>query len=83
MTIFRWIMGVLFAITAGGSVLSFVLFMMVDNEVWIERARSLRRSAYMAGLFWFNIEVWGRVIWKLTERRCPVSPGPIHAGWTP
>ena len=65
MTIFRWIMGVLFAITAGGSVLCFVLFMMVDNEVWIERARSLRRGAYMAGLFWFNVEVWGRVAYTL------------------
>ena len=39
MTIFRWIMGVLFAITAGGSVLCFVLFMMLDIDVWIERAR--------------------------------------------
>ena len=65
MTIFRWIMGVLFAITAGGAVLCFVLFMMVDNEVWIERARSLRRGAYMAALFWFNVEVWGRVVYTL------------------
>ena len=65
MTIFRWIMGVLFAITAGGSVLCFVLFMMLDIDVWIERARSLRRGAYMAALFWFNVEVWGRVVYTL------------------
>ena len=64
MTIFRWIMGVLFAITAGGSVLCFVL---LDIDVWIERARSLRRGAYMAALFWFNVEVWGRVVYTLVH----------------
>jgi len=69
MTIFRWIMGVLFAITAGGSVLCFVLFMMLDIDVWIERARSLRRGAYMAALFWFNVEVWGRVVHTIVTWR--------------
>ena len=67
MTVFRWIMGVLFCLTAGGSVLCFALFMAFDIEVWIERARSLRRAAYMAGLFWFNVEVWGRVVYTLVH----------------
>jgi hypothetical protein len=65
MTVFRWIIGVLSALLVGGSVLSFVLFMALDINVWIERARSLRRGAYMALLFWFNVEVWGRVVWTL------------------
>ena len=65
MTIFRWIIGVISALLVGGSVLSFVLFMVFDINVWLERARSLRRGAYMALLFWFNVEVWGRVIWTL------------------
>ena len=62
MTVFRWIM---FVITGGlftGTVVSFVLFIMVDVEVWIERARTLRRLASAAALFWFNVEVWGRVL---------------------
>ena len=65
MTVFRWIMGVLSVVFVGGSVLAFVLFMMLDVEVWIERARTLRRGAYLVTLFWFNIEVWGRVVYTL------------------
>ena len=65
MTVFRWIMGVLSVVFVGGSVLCFVLFMVLDVEAWIERARSLRRGAYLVTLFWFNIEVWGRVVYTL------------------
>jgi hypothetical protein len=65
MTVFRWIIGVLSALLAAGSLLSFVMFMALDINVWIERARTLRRGTYMALLFWFNVEVWGRVIWTL------------------
>ena len=65
MTIFRWIIGVISALLVGGSVLSFVLFMAFDINVWLERARSFRRGAYMALLFWFNVEVWGRVVWTI------------------
>ena len=67
MTVFRWIMGVLTAVLAGGSVLCFVLFMAFDINVWLDRARSLRRGAYLAALFWFNIEVWGRVVYTLVH----------------
>jgi hypothetical protein len=67
MTVFRWIIGVVSALLAGGSLLSFVMFMALDINVWIERARTLRRGAYMALLFWFNVEVWGRVIWTLVH----------------
>ncbi len=65
MTIFRWIMGVLSVLLAAGSLLSFVLFIAFDIELWLKRARSLRRGVYMALLLWFNTEVWGRVLWTL------------------
>lgn len=65
MTIFRWIIGVISVLLVGGSVLSFVLFMAFDINSWLERARALRRGAYTALLFWFNVEVWGRVIWTI------------------
>lgn len=65
MTIFRWIIGVLSAVLAAGSLLSFVLFIAFDIDVWLKRARSLRHGLYMALLLWFNIEVWGRVLWTL------------------
>lgn len=65
MTIFRWIMGVLSVLLAAGSLLSFMLFIAFDIELWLKRARSLRRGLYMALLLWFNTEVWGRVLWTL------------------
>ena len=65
MTIFRWIIGVLAALLAAGSLLSFVLFIAFDIERWLKRARTLRHGVYMALLLWFNVEVWGRVLWAL------------------
>jgi hypothetical protein len=65
MTIFRWVIGVLAALLASGALLSFVLFIAFDIDVWLQRARTLRRGVYMALLLWFNVEVWGRVIWTL------------------
>lgn len=65
MTIFRWILGTIAALLIAGSVLSFVIFITMDISVWIERARSLKRGAYLACLLWFNVEVWGRVFWLL------------------
>ena len=65
MTIFRWIIGVLSALLAAGSLTSLVLFLAFDIDIWLQRARSLRRGLYLALLFWFNTEVWGRVLWTL------------------
>ncbi len=65
MTIYRWIIGVITALVAGGAVLSFVMFALTDSSVWIERARRFRHWTWMAMLFWFNSEIWGRVAWTL------------------
>ena len=65
MTIFRWILGSVAALLITGSVISFVIFITMDIPAWIERARSLKRGAYLACLLWFNVEVWGRVFWLL------------------
>lgn len=65
MTIYRWIIGGLSALLAVGSLTSLVLFLAFDIDIWLQRARSLRRGLYLALLFWFNTEVWGRVLWTL------------------
>ena len=65
MTIFRWVIGVIAALLASGALISFALFIAFDIDVWLERARTLRRGVYMALLLWFNVEVWGRVVWTL------------------
>ncbi len=65
MTVFRWIIGGLAAVLASLSVLTFLLFMIQDNERWIELARQFRRLTTVALLFWFNVEIWGRVVYTL------------------
>ena len=65
MTVFRWIIGVLSLVLVGGATLSLVLFLVFDIPVWLTRARTWRRLAYMALLFWFNTEIWGRVLWTI------------------
>ena len=65
MHIFRWVMGSLSVLLVAGSILCVVLFMMVDIEVWIRRARSFRRAAFSVILLWFNVEVWGSVLYTL------------------
>ena len=65
MTVFRWIMGVLSALMAGGAVLSFVIFLVQDAPDWLVLARRFRRWTSVALLFWFNTEVWGRVVYTL------------------
>ena len=62
MTVFRWIIGVIAGLLAAGSLLAFVIFIVADIDVWIERARAWRRLAWAAALFWFNVEIWGRVV---------------------
>ncbi len=69
MTIFRWFIGIITVIAASGAVLSFVLFILTDISLWIERARRFRRWTWLAMLLWFNVEVWGRVIMTLINWR--------------
>ena len=67
MTIFRWIIGGFAVLMAAASAFSFVLFIAFDIDVWLKRARRFRHGAYLACLLWFNVEVWGRVIWTLAS----------------
>ena len=62
MTVFRWTIGLIAAVLAAGSLLSFVVFISTGIDVWVERARSLRRGTSAALLLWFNVEVWGSVV---------------------
>ena len=65
MTIFRWIIGSLAALFAAGSLLSFAMFMAIDNPVLLERTRKFRRATFTLLLLWFNVEIWGRVVYTL------------------
>lgn len=65
MTVFRWIMFVLATVLAGGWVLMFVLNLVRGDGSFDAIVRWLRHWATLTVLLWFNLEVWGRVIWTL------------------
>ena len=65
MTIFRWIVGGIGGFLALGAIFGFVLFIAFDSQLWLRRARRLRHLVWVIVLFWFNIEVWGRVAWTI------------------
>ncbi len=62
MTIFRWIIGVFALLMAVGAALSLAINLATDSLVWLDRARRFRRWTWLVVLFWFNVEVWGRVL---------------------
>jgi hypothetical protein len=65
MLVFRWVVAGLAALLALGSILCFALFMMVGIEVWIKRTRWLRRAVFAVIMIWFNVEVWGKVLYTI------------------
>lgn len=65
MGIFRTIMLLLAGGLGAATALFFVLYVLRGDDEWSERARKFGRWCWAAVLFWFNVEVWGRVIWIL------------------
>jgi len=62
MTIVYWILGVLGAIFATGTAGSFLIFIISGEDLWMKRARKLRRLTSAVLLLMFNLWIWGRVI---------------------
>ena len=65
MTVFRWIVGVLGALFAVAGLISFVLSLAPGATGWLQRARRFRHWIWLLLLLWFNVEVWGRVVYTL------------------
>jgi hypothetical protein len=65
MTVFRWIMGVLLGLFASGWAFTFLLYVLRDDDRLRELGTRLRRWTITIGLAWFNIEIWGRVIYTV------------------
>jgi hypothetical protein len=68
-TVLRWIAGVLLALLAGGWLLCLGVYLSAGVDLWGDRARNFRHFATTLGLFWFNLEIWGRVIYTLVTWR--------------
>ena len=64
---FNWIMLSLAVALGAAALLSMALFLALDIKVWLTRARRLRHATYLVLLLWFNVEVWGRVVWTLVH----------------
>ena len=67
MTVFRWLVGVVGALMALGALGSFIVFVLTDIAVWLQRTRRFRRWTWLAFLLWFNVEVWGRVVYTIVN----------------
>ena len=65
MTIFRWVMGVFGGLFVAGWALSLLLYVLRDDDRLKEFGARMREYAMLVALAWFNIEVWGRVIWTI------------------
>ena len=67
MIAFRWVVGGFAALMAVCTLISFVIAVVGANEIWYGRARRCMHWLWVSGLLWFNVEVWGRVVWTLVH----------------
>ncbi len=65
--VLRWAAGAIFGLLVIAAVFSFAVGIAFDNEIWHGRARRLWEWIRLVGLAWFNIEVWGRVLYAITH----------------
>jgi hypothetical protein len=65
MTVFRWIIGVPFALFGIGWAFTFLLYVLRDDDRLRELGTRLRHWTLTIGLAWFNIEIWGRVVYTM------------------
>lgn len=69
MTIVRWILGPLAAFWSVLALFSLMVYVINGDDRWGDRWPTLRRQASALLLFWFNVEIWGRVILTLVNWR--------------
>ena len=66
-TVLRWAAGILAALLALGAIFALAVSVAFDNVVWRDRTRRLRAWLWVLALFWFNVEIWGRVVYTLVH----------------
>ena len=65
MTIFRWVMGVLLGLFAAGWLSIFMLYVIRDDDRLKDLGKKMRQWTITIALAWFNLEIWGRVVWTI------------------
>ena len=65
MTIFRWIMGSIAGLALAGWLVVLLLYVVNGDDRFKDLGTRLRQLVITIGLFWFNLEIWGRVIYTI------------------
>jgi len=64
-TVLRWIAAGLAALLAIGATVNFALYIAFEAAPALERAKRLAAWIRLLALGWFNLEVWGRVVYTI------------------
>ena len=64
-TVLRWIAAVIGSLLALGALASFAFYIATEAKAALELARRLAAWLRLVALAWFNLEVWGRVVYTI------------------
>ena len=65
LTVLRWIAAGIMAALALGAAVNFALYIAFEARPALDRAKRIAAWIRLLALFWFNVEVWGRVVYTI------------------
>ena len=65
LTVLRWIAVGIMAVLAAGAAVNFALYIAFEARPALDRAKRITAWIRLLALFWFNVEVWGRVVYTI------------------
>jgi hypothetical protein len=65
LTVLRWIAVGIMAVLALGAAVNFALYIAFEARPALDRAKRIAAWIRLLALFWFNVEVWGRVVYTI------------------
>ena len=65
LTVLRWIAAGIMGLLVVGAAASFGLYIAFEARSALDRAKSIAAWIRLLALFWFNIEIWGRVVYTI------------------
>ena len=68
-TILRWIAAGIAVLLAVGALASFALYIAFEAKPALERAKQLGAWIRLLALAWFNVEIWGKVVYTIVTWR--------------
>jgi len=65
LTVLRWIAVGIMAVLAASAAVNFALYIAFEARPALDRAKRIAAWIRLLALFWFNVEVWGRVVYTI------------------